>query len=175
MHRLDAHQPLTSSRLALTPGNSISQVFYSHRDSLDTVSICLRNPDRVLLPLTFSLVDSHGTTLRTLPFSSGNIDNQDCTKFQFDPILSSAKASFTATISVAPVDPKAFPIPPNIYAESHEGTLHFKTFYYQSGSDVAKESFNQLFPRFGQDWGFTFIWTICVGYLLYRLWKLARK
>lgn len=191
MHRLDAHQPRTSSTLTLLPGDTITQTFLSNYNNLDIVSICLRNQDRLLQPLTFTLSNQQGEILRTIPISTGNIDNQDCTKFQFDPITNSADNTFSATITVATGSSVAAPGTQPITVEAYTGTdypqgialknmvdtnldLHFKTFYSQAYSSVIAESLAQILPRFGRDWVFSIFWTLAVGYLIFRLIKRPR-
>ncbi|KKU45876.1 MAG: hypothetical protein UX62_C0026G0006 [Microgenomates group bacterium GW2011_GWA2_46_7] len=163
MHRLDVHQPLTTSLLHFGQGSRISQTFYSHRDNLDIVSICLRNPDRYQIPLQFVLSEGK-QVVRSLDFNSANIDFQDCTKFQFPKVEDSANKTYQVEI-ISPKSTDPLSISPLILdVEAHTGTdylggvaslndkdtgldLHFKTFYHQSIQDTLVESLTQIPPR----------------------------
>jgi hypothetical protein len=169
-NRLDQHQPLTSQVVKFSEGESISEQIKSTRNNLNTVSMCIRNPQRELIPLTFTLTE--GTiVLRTLTFSSGNIETVDCTKFKFDPIVDSRGKIYTATIiSIPPSKDKL--IPTVLTVEKHEGITHYKTFYYQSTSDVIKESVTQFSNRLSQDLPFMIVW---IGILAYVVVKIVRS
>lgn len=172
MNRLDQHQPLTSTITRFYEGDTISQVFYSHRNDLNTVSICLRNEGRALTPMTFTL-SVGDKVVRTLQFSGGNIDNEDCTKFKFDKIEDSQNKTYVAAITSPPADKQAQK--PAVFSiEMHEGVMHFKTFYYQAVSAVAQESIAQLTSRFTQDPVFLILWVLMVGYLINRL-RLSKR
>ncbi len=173
MNRQDQHQPLTSTITRFYEGETISQIFYSNRNDLNTVSICIRNPDRALTPMTFKLMEGD-TVVRNLEFSGGNIDNEDCTKFKFDKIADSKHKTYAATISSPPVD-KKLRSPAAFSIEMHEGVMHYKTFYYQSVGEVVKESTTQLFTRFGQDPLFLIFWATAIIYLITRLRLAIRK
>lgn len=186
MHRLDVHQPRTSTQIPLVPGDVVTQTFFSRYPNLDIVSLCLRNPDRILQPLTFTLRSADGTVLRTLPISSGNIDNQDCTKFQFAPLTDSANQTFQATVLVATgssvITPNLRPVSVEAYTGTDylQGTashnlqdtgldLHFKTFYSQSMAAVIQESLAQIPPRFMADPVFTLFYFGLLGWLLMKI------
>ncbi|MFH1244006.1 MAG: hypothetical protein V1487_00320 [bacterium] len=176
MHRLDVHQPLTTSLLHFGQGSQISQTFYSTRNNLDIVSVCLRNPDRNQISFPLQFVLSEGKqVVRSLDFSSANIDFQDCTKFQFPKIADSANKTYQVEI-IAPKSTDPLQIRPLILdVEAHNGDLHFKTFYYQSIQDTFVESLQQIPPRILADWGFFVIWGSLVGLVLSRLLKRNRK
>ena len=173
MNRLDQHQPLTSVITRFYEGDTIAQTFVSNRDNLNTVSICIRNPDRALTPMTFKLSEGD-TTVRTIEFSGGNIDNEDCTKFKFEKITDSQNKTYVATISSPSVDKKVRS-PATFSVEMHEGVMHFKTFYYQEVSQVIIESTTQFFTRLGQDPFFILVWGAFVVYLLSRIFKPSTR
>lgn len=174
MHRLDVHQPLTTTLLHFGQGSRISQTFYSHRDNLDIVSICLRNPDRYQIPLQFVLSENN-QVVRNLDFNSANIDFQDCTKFQFPKVEDSANKTYQVEI-ISPQSTDPLQIRPLILdVEAHNGDLHFKTFYYQSIQDTLVESLTQIPPRILADWGFFVFWTVIVGLIVARLLKRNSK
>lgn len=173
MNRLDQHQPLTSTVTIFYEGDSIAQIFPSNRNDLNTVSICIRNPARALTPMTFTLTEGD-KVIRTIEFSGGNIDNEDCTKFKFDKIPDSQNKTYVATISLRPGD-KNIGIPPVFNVEMHEGVMHYKTFYYQSVKDTVAESLAQLPPRILSDWTFFIIWGSLIGLILSRLLKRNGK
>ncbi len=168
-NRLDNHQPLTSSVEKIPEGNSISQSFTSSRDNLNIVSICIRNPERGLIPLQFSLSEND-REVRHIDFSSGNIDNEDCTKFQFSPILDSANHLYVARISSFPPDKDKL-TPTVLTIEKYGDTLHYKTFYYQSLKEAVAESFSQFPPRIIADLGFFILWGAGLIFLLICLKK----
>lgn len=171
-NRLDNHQPLSSARLSFVKANEISQTFVSHHSALNMVHICLRNPGRSEIPLIFELKDKTGTVLRKLNITGGNIDNDDCTRFKFAPILDSQNQSYTALIKTN-IDPKIDPADEtllrlNVGVEAHGGgdylegeasvdgvvtpyDLHFKTFYLQDLNDVVSESLRNLLVRLTKD------------------------
>ena len=168
-NRLDQHQPLTSEVVKFNEGESISQEINSTRNNLNTVSICVRNPQRELISLTFTLSEG-GIAKRTINFSSGNIDNEDCTKFKFDPINDSQDKVYLATISSLPPDKNKL-IPTVLTIEKHEGILHYKTFYYQSMNEVITESFTQFYNRLFLDPLFMIFW---VGIVIFIIVKITR-
>lgn len=192
INRTDAHQPLTNQKLPLTGHTSISQTFYSSENNLNIVSLCLRNPSRVLAPLEFSLHEATTSAkpIRTIPFSTGNIDNFDCTRFQFAPIGDSAGRSYAAQIR--PLESEALYPLIGVYVEAHNGQdyqagdayldqaktgydLHFKTSYYQSLPAVAQESAAQFFRRLGQDPLFFLLYALVIIYLFTRLFKRSHE
>lgn len=191
-NRLDNHQPLTSHKLYFSKTDEISQSFLSHADSLNIISICLRNPDRTLIPLQFVLEDEAGTALRRLDFTGGNIDNTDCTKFQFEPVADSQDKRYSAHI-VVKIDPGLEPrvqagLRSGLYAEAHGGgdyvdgtasengldsgyDLHFKTSYRQAWRDVVSESVAQFGRRLTQDPAFLLPYLLLLIWTLTRLWR----
>lgn len=169
MNRLDQHQPLTSTVTRFYEGDTISQVFYSNRNDLNTVSICIRNPDRSLTPMTFTL-SVEDRVVRTLEFSGGNIDNEDCTKFKFDKISDSQNKTYVATISSPAVDKKVRS-PAAFSVEMHEGVMHYKTYYYQPLQTVVTESIAQIPPRLVSDPIFSIFWGSVIVFLLICLKK----
>ena len=169
MNRLDQHQPLTTTITRFYEGDTISQVFYSNRNDLNTASICARNPDRALTPMTFKLMDGV-TIVRTLEFSGGNIDNEDCTKFKFDKIADSKHKTYTATISSPPVD-KKLRSPAAFGIEMHDGIMHYKAFYYQGLSEVVSESLAQIPPRLVSDPIFSILWGSLITFVIICLRK----
>ena len=187
-NRLDAHQPLTSSRLSYAKVDSIGQTFKSDYDNLNIVSICIRNQSRVLTPFEFSLYEATSSSkpIRTLSFSGGNIDNQDCTRFQFDPVDDSKGKVYLATISAKPVGEGREYY--SVYIEAHQGgdyregqaylgttptdqDLHFKTFYRQDLQTVMSESSSQLGGRLISDPLFMIPYLIIIIYVIRRLIK----
>lgn len=168
-NRLDNHQPLTNSKIIIPEGSSISQTFIASRDNLNIVSICLRNPNRVNIPLSFSLLDN-SQEVRHIDFSSGNIDGGDCTKFQFEPIENSANKQFVTTINTYPPEKDAL-IPLVITVEKNNDDLHYKTYYHQNLKEVINESISQVWPRIIADLGFFMFWVGATLYLLIRLFR----
>lgn len=194
-NRLDNHQPLTVKNLTFAFASSISQTFYSRHNGVNRVDICLRNRDRVLLPLRFSLYLAGSTTaIRTLDFSGGNIDNQDCTRFQFAPVADSADKEYRAEIAVLPPQSDVLPedfmhtkdslsIEANGGGDYPQGAayldnkvteydLHFKSYYEQSAGDAIRESLAQLGARLTQDPAFIVVYIIALAVLVRGL---ARK
>lgn len=188
-NRLDNHQPLSSARLSFVKANEISQTFLSHHSSLNMVHICLRNPGRSLIPLVFELKDKTGALVRRLDITGGNIDNDDCTRFQFEPITDSQNQSYTASIKNN-LDPRIDPADEtllrlNVGIEAHGGgdylageasvdgvetpyDLHFKTFYQQDLKDVIIESIHNFLTRLTKDPLFFLIFVI---FLIGIIWK----
>lgn len=192
-NRLDNHQPLTSHKLYFYKTNDVAQTFKSHRANLNTIFICLRNPDRTQIPLAFTLVDDAGSIVRTLDFTGGNIDNFDCTKFKFEPLTDSADREYTAHIIVK-LDPKLEPRAADgyrsgVYVETHaggdykEGTafvdgvatdkdLHFKTVFYQDLRSVVSESLSQLVSRLTTgDPLFMLLYLGVMCWIVLKLWR----
>lgn len=168
-NRIDIHQPQTSTVTKLMEGDSVSQSFVAGRDNLNIVSICLRNFERALIPLNFSLLENN-LQIRSIDFSSGNIDNEDCTRFQFSPVLGSAHHSYVAKISST--EPGKDKLIPAVFTvEKYEGDLHYKTFYSQPLKEVVIESLSQLPPRARSDWPFLGLWLLGLIYLLICLKK----
>ena len=193
-NRLDNHQPLTVKNLSYAFANSMSQTFLSHHAGFNRVDICIRNRDRVLLPLRFSLYERGvQTPLRTINFSGGNIDNQDCTRFQFEPIPDSANKEYRAEIAVLPPPPDILPddflhqkdslsIEVNGGGDYPQGEaymdgkmtdydLHFKSFYEQSMSDALRESVAQLGTRLTEDPVFILLY---VATLIGVIWAITK-
>ncbi len=168
-NRLDQHQPLTTEVSRVKPGDTIEETFLARRDYLNIVSICIRNPDRILLPVTFELWEKgQAAPLRTIDFSSGNIDNVDCTRLQFEPIPNSAQTTYTARLKVGATTALTN-APQFLTIEKDAGHLHYKTFYRQDIEEVIHESLTQLPPRLLADWGFLIVWVGLVGSLIWRL------
>lgn len=168
-NRLDIHQPMTSTVTKFSEGEAIAQSFISSRANLNTVSICLRNIDRALIPMTF-ILSEQGTVVRTIDFSSGNIDNEDCTKFKFTPIPDSQGKSYVATISSLPPDKNKL-LPAVLTIEKFGEDLHYKTFYYQPLSEVTLESLIQFYRRLSLDPFFILMYLAGMIYLIIRLLK----
>lgn len=188
INRQDLHQPLTDTKLSFEKHSSMSQAFTSNYDNLNIISICVRNPERSLLPLQFTLHESTSSAApaRTLTFNGGNIDNQDCTRFQFDPITDSAGKSYVAVIKATKTE-KEFSHS-GIYVESYgasdyvrgeayldnivNGTdFHFKTSHRENLWGTVNESLMQFRRRLGQDIPFFTFYILVVGLVIYRLWK----
>lgn len=191
-NRLDNHQPLQSSKLTFTKSSRIGQTFSSHRDNLNMVYICVRNSGRSLIPLRFELKSDEGKVLRTLDFTGGNIDNDDCTRFQFEPVADSKNKTYEADI-VAQLDSKLEPaevalLRNGVYIESHGGgdykdgvamvdgqptqlDLHFKTLYSQPLKDVIKEAWQGLIARLTMD---PIFMSIYLSLLIFLILKLKR-
>ncbi len=193
-NRLDNHQPLSVKDLSYAFANTISQTFISHKNGLNRVDICIRNRDRVLLPLRFLLYERGvKTPLRTIDFSGGNIDNQDCTRFQFTPIANSANKEYRAAIEVLPPPPDTLPedfvhqkeslsIEVNGGGDYPQGEayldgtiteydLHFKSFYEQSVGDAVHESIAQLGVRLTKDPVFIVLYIVLLGTVMWMLIK----
>lgn len=193
MNRVDNHQPLSSHFIYFAKADAIGQTFVSHRPNLNIVSICLRNPSRLLTPFKFELLDSSNQIIRTISFTGGNIDNFDCTKFQFDPVSDSSGKSYLAQISTdlaAGLDPKEIESAKSgLYVESHPGgdyiggnayvdsvetlyDLHFKTLYRQEISSVFKESYQSFFGRLTKDPIFFFGFIFLLGLVIWKYRKV---
>lgn len=189
-NRIDSHQPLTSHKFYFYRLFDLTQTFLSHRPNLNIVSICLRNPDRTLIPLQFMLKGEEGTTVRTLDFTGGNIDNADCTKFQFEPVKDSEGKKYSAHI-VVKLDPTLEPrtaqgYRSGLYAEAHGGgdyldgaalvdgvgteyDLHFKTHYRQDMGEIVLESLTQLLTRLTADPLFMLTYLVLLGWIVVKL------
>lgn len=189
-NRLDNHQPLQSSKLTFTKSDRIGQTFVSHRDNLNMVYMCVRNTGRSLIPLRFELKSDGGQVLRTLDFTGGNIDNDDCTRFQFEPLADSKNKVYEADI-VTNLDPTLEPaevtlLRNGVYIESHGGgdykdgvavvdgvptqlDLHFKTLYSQPLNDVIKEAWQGLLARLTMDPTFLLIYLALLIFLMLKL------
>jgi|GEM_PF-2443261 len=187
-NRQDVHQALGSKRILFSRANIVSQSFVSSAPNLNIVSICLRNPDRTLTPFEFTLhiATSSSQAIRTLEFTGGNIDNQDCTRFQFEPIPSSQGQLYVAQIKPKlglEEDPRS-----NIYLEANQGDdylggqaytddvptsydLHFKTSYRQDLKTVLSESFSNFISRIFQDPIFFILYAISIICLIFLLKK----
>lgn len=192
-NRLDVHQPLSSTRLVFTKANEISQTFVSHRNALNMVNICVRNPARSLIPLRFILKNSTNQVIRLLDFSGGNIDNDDCTRFQFEPVMDSKNQSYTAIIetNIDPLTSKEDEalLRLGLFVEAHGGgdykegvasvdglvtpyDLHFKTLYQQDLASVLKESIGDFFIRLTQDPLFLIIFALLISGIIWKYHKL---
>lgn len=157
----------------------------SSRENLNTVMLCIRNPARVLVPLRFELKEN-GIPIRTLDFSSGNIDNQDCTPFRFEPIPDSLGKRYTFSITSTALEESELSRV-SMHVEAHYdssypgGTsfleedsplgldLHFKTLFYQSWRDALQESLSQLVERLGQDPAFLLPLALAIIFLFILL------
>lgn len=168
-NRLDEHQPLTSEIVKFSEGESISLPINPSRNNLNTVSVCLRNPQRELIPLTFAISEGQ-SILRTFDFSSGNIDNEDCTKFKFEPLSDSGGKSYKVTINSLPASKDKL-VPTVLTVEKHEGVIHYKTFYYQPLGEVVSESLSLFVSRLGADPIFMIFWLIITTFLIIKLIK----
>lgn len=188
-NRLDNHQPLSSHTFPFTSATSISQSFVAHANNLDRVDICLRNPGRTLIPLRFILTNNHGQLVHALDFTGGNIDNDDCTRFQFAPLPDSAGQSYSATIMTnfakgEDLETKDL-LRLGVYIEGHDGgdywegtasvdglatdyDLHFKTFYQQNLNEVMRQSLHNLLIRLTKDPLFFFIFLLLLIGLFVR-------
>ena len=189
-NRLESHQPLGETKLFYKGVDSISESFQAANNNLNIVSICIRNPDRLLTPFTFTLHEAtlSATPIRTVSFTGGNIDNQDCTRFQFEPVTDSKGKSYVA--SLTPTQPNLVFPRGNIYVEAHAGNdylqgesyldfspsphdLHFKTNYYQPLKAVLRESLTQFIARVWQDPIFFLFYLVLLTTTTYLL--LRRK
>ena len=191
-NRLDNHQPLSSHPLSFAKANAIKQTFVAHRNDLNMVYICLKNPARSLIPLRFTLTDDLDLVIRQLDFTGGNIDNSDCTRFQFEPVKDSALRTYSAAVSLV-LDPSLTPkeqesLRSGLYAEAHGGgdylggtayldgtevpyDLHFKTLYFQPLKEVLAESAWQLLHRATQDPLFFLVLLALIVGVIYQLKK----
>lgn len=169
-NRLDQHQPFTDGTLILPPGDVVSQTITASRNNLNTVSICLRNPNHVEIPLTFTLIENN-QAIRTLDFNSANIDKDDCTKLKFLPVDNSQGHSYIARIESAKRETESAISPP-ILVEKNGSTLHYKTFYYQSMNEVVNESVIQFYNRVFLDPWFMIVW---VGLIIFTIFKIVRS
>lgn len=191
-NRLDNHQPLSSHQLSFAKANSISQTFVAHRNNLNMVNICLRNSSRSPISLLFTLTDQTGAIIRELDFTGGNIDNFDCTRFQFEKIEDSAGRKYFATIATN-LDPtldvkEEALLRYGLLIEAHGGgdylggtasvdgievpyDLHFKTLYYQPLKEVITESWQGFILRLTQDPIFFIIFLLLIAWVVYRLKK----
>lgn len=185
MNRQDVHQPATDTHLLLDGAKSVSQTFVSARDNLNIVSVCVRNPARLLSPLRFDLfVASKTDPIRTINFSGGNVSEDDCTKLQFAPVEDSGGKSYTFTLSSPSF---AAPVPANsMYLEvasddnysygtaAIDGTplhqdAHFMTYYRQDLGAVVEESLAQFVARLPLDLSFLIPYTILLFTVIYKL------
>lgn len=191
INRQDLHQPLSDTRLYLDTYSSISQTFTSSHENLNIVSICIRNPNREMTPLEFAIFESTSSAVpvRSLSFTGGNIDNQDCTRFQFEPVSDSAGKNYVAMIRATQpreVYPRA-----GIYVESYAGSdtidgtayqdtkevkadLHFKTAYRERLRGTISGSISQFMRRVGQDLLFFIPYGAACIYLIIRMRRLKK-
>lgn len=192
MNRLDNHQPLSTHPIYFAKVDTIAQTFVSHRPNLNIVSICMRNPSRLLTPLKFELLADKAEVVRSLDFTGGNIDNFDCTKFQFDPVLDSNDKNYTARIT-AILDPtldskEKEAAKSGLYVESHGGgdylggnafvdgkdtgfDLHFKTLYRQEYGEVFKESYLGFGSRIIKDPIFFVVFLAILTFVIIKIRK----
>lgn len=186
MNRQDNHEPQTDTKQLLTTAHAVSQTFVSHTPNLNIVSICLRNPARLLAPITFSLKEEgSSTTLRQIDFSGGNVSEDDCTRLQFAPIEDSAGRTYRATLTSNSFANQRNPAD-SMYVEVasdnnyREGSayidgvplgqdLHFKTFYRQSTRQVASESVSQFVHRLPLDPLFMVPYGLLLAVVLFKL------
>lgn len=176
-NRLDVHQPLTDTLVKFDTAKVISQTFVSTRENLNIVSVCLRNPARVLAPFRFELWQQNPhVLLREIEFNGGNIDNSDCTKFQFTPVENSRGQAYEfKIISIVLVEEKLARV--SVHVEAYNDTnylggsaslddqplnadLHFKTHFYQPLQTVVRESWLQLLSRLTKDFVFLLPYTL---------------
>ena len=185
LNREDIHQPLTDIKPSFVGHTSVSQTFTSHYSNLDIVSICIRNPRRLLLPLKFELYqDDIEVPVRTIDFSGGNISEDDCTRFQFDPITDSQNKVYKAMITA--VSPEKDDPHTGMYIESFKGEdyvdgtayldnvdlgydLHFKTAYRQDIRTIFKESFTQFGTRLFKDIAFLIFYLLLISFTFNKL------
>ncbi|MFH2085966.1 MAG: hypothetical protein ABII21_04250 [bacterium] len=167
--RLDAHQPLTTSVIPLSGGESVSQTFLSTHDNLGIVSICLRNFERAQIPLHFSLSEN-SSVIRSLDFSSANIDNTDCTRLSFEAVADSGGHTYVASVSAGP-PVKGSLNPAKLSVETSGAGLHFKTFYRQELGSVIRESFAQFIARLTLDIAFLLPYLATLLVLLFLIIK----
>lgn len=182
LNRLDVHQPRTAFKPSYNRSVSISQSFKSHHNQLNIVSICIRNPHRILEPLQFNLYEATPSSqpVRSFNFSSGNIDNQDCTRFQFEPISHSQNKFYFAEIKRLKPNSKK---PSSLYVEAYvdndylEGTayrdnqplnkdLHFKTFYRQPFFQALIQAVHNFSYRIIQDPIFFIFYFFLLGFIV---------
>lgn len=181
-NRLDSHQPRTNIRQPFDEAERIAQSFVSSDDNLNIVAICIRNNARILSPLVFNLYEatSSSTVIRSISINAGNIDNLDCTKFQFAPIPDSQGNTYVAEIYA----PESDIYRNGVYVEAYttndylQGTafqdniplemdLHFKTFFKQDFGVVISSESKKLLMRIFQDKGF-FVIYIALLYAIVR-------
>lgn len=191
-NRLDVHQPLTSTFIKFDSAKVVSQSFVSTRENLNIVSVCLRSPTRNLAPFRFELWQlSPPTLVREISFSGGNIDNSDCTKFQFDPIPESRQQSYLfKIISTDQAEDKLARATMYVegYADNNypNGTamlddfplqldLHFKTNYYQPLLSVFNESLSLFFSRLTLDPLFLLPYTGLLGMIVFLWFQSGRS
>lgn len=191
MNRLDVHQPRTSSKIVYDQSSSISQSFISHANNLNIVSICIRNRHRVLEPLQFNLYEATTSSppVRTLKFSSGNIDNQDCTRFQFELISNSKGKQYLASIvRLNASQKKRSPIYIEAYHDEDylEGTafkddvplnqdLHFKTFYRQPLNQAIKGAAINFIQRIFADPLFFLFYSLLLTLIIRHFHKINKN
>ena len=167
-NRLDVHQPLTSTFIKFDSAREITQSFVSNRENLNIISVCLRSPTRNLAPFRFELWQQDPATLvREISFSGGNIDNSDCTKFQFQPIPDSHNKLYLFKI-ISTNNSEDNLARATMYVEAYDDAnylggsesldssplqldLHFKTHFYQSFKVVLGESWSQFVARLSLD------------------------
>ncbi len=169
-NRQDQHQPFTNSALVLTSGGFVSQSITARANNLNIVSICLRNPNHVTMPLTFKLIEND-QVIRTLDFSSANIDKDDCTKLKFVPVDNSENRTYIAKIESLTTESDST-ILPSIVVEKNDSVLHYKTFYYQSTREVIIESITQFYNRLPLDPWFLIFW---LGLIIFTVFKITRR
>lgn len=167
LNREDLHQPLTDTKIPFIGHSVMSQTFTSNHDNLNRVSICLRNPRRLLLPLRFELKEiEQQEVIRTIDFSGGNIAEEDCTRFQFEPVENSAGRQYIA--SIIAVNEEIDSPHTGMYFEAYGGEdyvkgyafvdeqevtsdLHFKTAYRENIWTTVRTSLRDFVTRLGQD------------------------
>lgn len=193
-NRIDNHQPLTTNKLKLDPGGVIAQSFYSSRDRLNIVSICLRS-DYFLEPLEFALHESttSASPIRSISFNVANIDNFDYTRLQFEEIIDSKDKQYIATITrptlledFEDTKPIAVYVEANSRDDYIQGTayyngqilsydLHFKTYYKQDPTDTLKEVVSGFGARIVSDLAFFLPYSLLIIFVLHKYLKLEKK
>lgn len=191
INRTDVHQPLSDTRLYLDKYSAVSQTFTSTHNNMNIVSICIRNPNREMTPFEFAVYEgtSSAAAVRTLAFTGGNIDNQDCTRFQFEPIADSAGKSYVAEVRAT--RPREEYPRVGIYVESYAGEdsvdgaayqdtkmiaadLHMKTAYRERLTVTVTKSITEFFTRAGQDLLFFILYGALFIYILIRIFRLKK-
>ncbi len=186
LNRLDVHQPLGSLRIPLSGHSSVSQSFVAGSDNLNIVSICVRNPARVIAPLEFRLHEATASAIpiRSIPFSTANIAFQDCTRFQFEPVVGSAEKLYVASIYNL-ADEKLSPLT-EVYVEadrSHDYQdgqaylnlseknydLHFKTSFSEDLGSSLRGATAQFVHRLASDPVF-FVFYLALLLWIIKLW-----
>jgi hypothetical protein len=96
----DTDQPVFEKEVWVYGSQKVTQTIVPHHNGFNLAMIYLRNVAlRNDLPFTFSLLDSAGKEIRSIPVNGTNIGDGTYIKFQFPPIPDSMGRTYTIVLS----------------------------------------------------------------------------